>query len=214
MIVFAAALLARRPRAALSLTIALLLSAYGLYLAEPEKMDRIFESAVDRQRGLADPLDAESLNGRKEIWVTRLQFLNEDGTRWLVGGGFGSARDIRPQVTGAHLMPLHIVTETGLLGLAVAVAFFATVLGALRRQESGQRPLYYATLAILVSSAAQEPFYPVAAFGLFPGFYLVCVTVALNRADQRIKVASDAGQFTQQARREHRVSPPALIGGA
>jgi O-antigen ligase len=138
------------------------------------------QATVERQRVLVAANQPENLSGRHEIWVDRLHSLDEQPLRWILGSGFGSAVDARS--TAAHMLPLQIISELGLIGLATFTVLFTCILRQLSANESGRRPLFWTTSALLVSSVTQETFYPVPAMGGFLGLYLCAVAIALNPA--------------------------------
>lgn len=135
-------------------------------------------SIFDRQKTLLNADDSENLAGRDQIWVEKLSFLDEEPRRWLLGEGFGSASDSGSY--NAHMLYLHIITETGIVGLFCFGLLFAQILSSLYRYELGWKPIFWATISLLFSSLTQENFYPVDALGHFIGFYLCSVAIALR----------------------------------
>jgi hypothetical protein len=107
--------------------------------------------------------------------------LNQKPIRWVLGTGFGTAVDADPVLhQDAHMLPLQIIIETGVIGLIVATYLFSTILRYLYVSEVGFKPLFWATVALLIGSLTQETFYPVPALGHFIGFYLCSVAIALR----------------------------------
>ncbi|WP_414586016.1 O-antigen ligase family protein [Scytonema sp. PCC 10023] len=138
----------------------------------------------ERQETLLEVNNTETLSGRDEIWIERLAFINEEPTRWLVGTGFGSALD---SGDNAHMLPLHIILETGIFGLLIAVFLFSQILKCLYLDEAGCKPIFWGSVALLLSSTTQETFYPVPALAHFLGFYLCCLAIALRKEVCRTK---------------------------
>ncbi len=151
----------------------------GLVLSQPALFgsDEDPTSILTRQSTLLNP--TQNLSGRDAIWLDYLDYLNSNPIRWIIGSGTGSnsQRD-----SNAHNLYLNIAGEGGLPLLIVFIAVFINVLRALWRNESGSKPMFFITLALLVSALTQETFYPVPAFGHFLGFYLFALAVALRPA--------------------------------
>jgi hypothetical protein len=117
----------------------------------------------------------------------------------LLGSGFGAASG-----KNAHLLYLQIVYEVGLIGLAVFAGLIYKVLSYLKFYERGIRPIYWATIAFLLSGLSQETFYPVPSFGHFLGFYLCSLAIALRlrEADEIEQVrGTDCGACAEPASR-------------
>ncbi|MBE9015944.1 hypothetical protein C7Y66_14030 [Chroococcidiopsis sp. CCALA 051] len=134
-------------------------------------------STVERQLALLNPNNSENLSGRDEIWTERMSLLDKEPLLWFFGGGFGSAID---SGSNAHMLYLHIIIETGLIGLLIFAFLFYKILSLLYEYEQGTKPVFWVTIALLFSSMTQETFYPTPAFGHFIGFYLCCLALALN----------------------------------
>lgn len=166
--------------------------------------DAIDES-IKRQQTLAAANDAANLSGRREIWLERLAFLNQKPHRWLVGSGFGSAVD-GASPGSAHMLYLHVVVELGLVGLVVVSALFVKALSNLARMESSPKPVFWATVALLLSSFTQETFYPVPAMGHFLGFYLCTLAIVCRQRVKESRRPSIAGRLGSLA-------PMAVAGG-
>jgi hypothetical protein len=134
---------------------------------------------VERQAALLRLDRPENLSGRSEMWTDRVAFVLADPRRLILGEGFGSAveRDL-----WAHNNYLHVVLETGLIGLVAFVAFFWRISRTLYLVEAGPKPLFWATMCFLVASFSEELLYPIVTFGHFIGFYLCCLAIALNAA--------------------------------
>jgi len=134
-------------------------------------------SVIERQKTLLEADNSENLAGRAQIWIDRVAFLDEEPVRWLVGTGFGSSTD---SGAAAHMLPLHIIIETGIVGLLLFVFLFYHILYFLYQHESGFKSVFWATIALLFASITQETFYPVPALLHFLGFYLCSVAIALR----------------------------------
>jgi hypothetical protein len=139
------------------------------------------DSIFDRQKTLLNANNSENLSGRDEIWQERIDFLDEDPSRWFLGTGFGSAVD---SGDNAHMLFLHIILETGIVGLLCFGILFAQILIFLYRCESGIKSIFWVTVTFLLTSLTQENFYPVPALGHFIGFYLCSVAIALRGRSQ------------------------------
>ncbi|MBS3909308.1 MAG: hypothetical protein KGZ93_06740 [Actinobacteria bacterium] len=132
-------------------------------------------STFERQLALGSAYESESLNGRDTIWLDYLVRLNEAPKLWVFGSGFGAAGG-----QNAHLLYLQIIYEVGLIGLVVFAWLIHRVLSYLSVCERGVKPLFWVTIAFLLSGFSQETFYPVPSFGHFLGFYLCSLAIALR----------------------------------
>lgn len=135
-------------------------------------------SIFERQVTLLDARNSNNLSGRDEIWKERVEFLNESPLRWIVGTGFGSALD---SGNFAHMLPLHIIIETGLIGLCAFTFLFWKILHYFYIYEVRSKPFFWGTIALLFTSTSQETFYPSPAFTHFIGFYLCALAIAFQR---------------------------------
>lgn len=135
-------------------------------------------SIIERQLTVLQANKKENLSGRDERWVAHLASLDNNPINWFVGNGFGSAID---RGDNAHMLPLQITSETGLIGLIIFSFLFYLILRHLYQFEIGQKPIFWVTVAFLVSAGSQETFYPTPSIGQFIGFYLCSVAIALRR---------------------------------
>ena len=113
----------------------------------------------------------------KVIWGERMRLLLEKPTALVWGVGFGAALESGPN---AHLLPLHILLELGLLGLCLVVAIFAALLRQLWRVRIDERVLFTGTVILLITGLTQETFYPLPSKGHLLGLYLCGVALALR----------------------------------
>lgn len=144
---------------------------YGL--KQPDEASDVLE----RQRTIADPLDAENLSGRTAIWASHLEYIAENPHVLLTGVGFGSAVMLG---NNAHMMPLHVLLELGVLGLAALVfLLFRAVKWMRRTSEVG----FWLLVALIGSMYSQETLYPVVSFGHALGLFLLyCGLVEKQRS--------------------------------
>lgn len=173
----------RRPAALawlISAVLALILTLPFLPSVNLAGLENTDGSILERQATLFEAGDKDNLSGRDELWAAKLAFLNQRPLRWFVGGGFGSGWDSTDSGESAHLLPLHIVTEAGIFGLALGMVLFFQILTALRRSESPPQAMFWATLIFLLSGVTQETFYPVPALLGFMHFYAAGVAIALH----------------------------------
>src|SRR5579883_18173 len=182
MIFFAAIYLLKKPAyMGVVITIAILLLSIGAIASLPNLASGNTEtSIIERQSTLLDAGNTENLSGRDDIWVERLAFLDEEPIRWLVGIGFGAAWDHWSSGESAHMLPLHIIVENGIIGLLIFCVWIYQILYYLYRYEPMEKSIYWVTITLLLGSLTQETFYPVTAFGNFTGFYLCSVALALR----------------------------------
>jgi len=143
-------------------------------------------SILEHQVNAFQPYKAENLVGRADIWSGRIDNLNDDPWRWFTGWGFGSSPDTGPALS-PHMLPLQIIMELG-FGMLLPIGI---VCGKLLRdiwhRETIDRPFFWMTIALLLSSATQETFYPVPSTGYFLGFYLVALTIVLRAGTDPVR---------------------------
>ncbi len=174
-IVFVLAMFVRRPAsAAASLVIFLLLFSVNAGILD---LDLGVGATTERQLTLGRAHDPENLSGRAEIWQDSIQLLQEDPLRWLVGVGPGY---IAQSGNNAHMLYLHIIIEGGIIGLLIFAFAMRRILKSLYAAEVGERPLFWASIALLVSSLTQETLYPVPAMGHFLGLFLCSVAIVVS----------------------------------
>jgi apolipoprotein N-acyltransferase len=115
------------------------------------------------------------------IWGDKLYYIKENPSVLILGLGWG-----RMGETGAnaHMLPLQILMETGVIGLAFFFFLMRSLLRALWNSGEIGQSLALATLGLLVTSAAQEVFYPIPSMGSFLGVFLaLCGLAAAARLD-------------------------------
>jgi len=159
----------------LSLVITTLAIQIGLQSIE---LDSVEGSIIERQLTVLQANKKENLSGRDERWAAHLDSLDNNPINWFVGNGFGSAID---RGDNAHMLPLQITSETGLIGLVIFSFLFSLILRYLYQFEIGEKPIFWVTVAFFISAASQETFYPTPSIGQFIGFYLCSVAIALRR---------------------------------
>jgi hypothetical protein len=172
----------KRP-AALLLSVAafgLIFLAFFNYLGN---LDLGIAETVERHLTLQRPLDPENLSGRTDIWRNSLQFLMEQPVRWVIGAGPGAAARLG---NNAHMLPLQIVLEGGIIGLILFGWTMFRMMARLYRFESGVKPVFLTTGALLISSATQETLYPVPSMGHFLGLFFCAVALALSIGSNRL----------------------------
>lgn len=143
------------------------------------------DSTIERQANLFSSSNSEQLgeSGRNDIWEQRVEFLNKDFIKWIVGSGFGSALD---SGNFAHMLPLQIVIETGFVGLLIFILLFYKILRYFYLHEVGIKPIFLGTVILLFTSASQETFYPMPAFQHFLGFYLCALAISFQKYSPHI----------------------------
>lgn len=190
-LIFAAAYWLHRPRqlaviGVVGVVLWLVLATFGVAL-----VDRSLAETIARQKELLAANDPENMGGRVQIWQRKADYLSAQPVRWLIGGGLGVITT-PGQMQNAHLMYLQIVVDTGLVGLAAYALLVATALVSLWRRASRPRAIFWATVALLVSSLTQETFYPVASQGHFLGLYLCCLALTLGQAREPVPAQTPA----------------------
>lgn len=154
-------------RTPLRSSLAALLALGGALLALPS-LSGDLGGLINRQSTLLDAADPENLAGRADIWQTYIGALTHDPARLLVGSGFGSG--IANLGSNAHLLPLQVVYETGVVGLVVLGLTLTLLVRQLRARASASarsRVALNLLAGLALSSLAAEVFYPNTAFGTF-----------------------------------------------
>ena len=147
---------------------------------------------VQHQVDAFQPYHTENLVGRNDIWTGRLENLSRHPWRVFTGWGLGSSPDTGPALS-PHMLPLQIIMELG-IGMLVLIGLICTrMLRTVWHLEGPDHPFFWATIALLVSSATQETFYPVPSTGYFLGFYLVALAIVLRARP------SASGVFPQES---------------
>ena len=143
------------------------------------------DSTIERQANLFSSSNSEQLSesGRNDIWEERVEFLNKNSIKWIVGSGFGSALD---SGNFAHMLPLQIVIETGFIGLIIFILLFYKIIRYFYLHEVGIKPIFLGTVILLLTSVSQETFYPMPAFQHFLGFYLCALAISFQKHLRRI----------------------------
>lgn len=180
MVLFLLGYLTQRPTFAAAVGVVVFFLVVGAELSQRQQnWTELFDPAIERQSTLTRPVESGNLSGRDQIWTNRLEFLNEDPVRWVLGTGFGSSRQ---SGENAHLLYLHVVVETGLVGLLFFLLLVAALLRALYRAGGARSPVLWGTVALLFSGLTQETLYPVPAFLNFLAFFGFVLGLALRNA--------------------------------
>lgn len=191
---FALATVIQKPRYVVVLTAIVVIVMLPVMFVTDD-FTQVFHSPAERQVSITSSYEEDGFAGRVDIWADRLSLLSQTPIYWLVGTGFGSAIE---SGTNGHMLFLHITLECGLLGLMIFLLIMRKITLFLWASESGTKFLSYATGALLVSSASQETFYPVPAFGHFCGLFLLCSAVVLKNTEQTlIEPASNVIESSQ-----------------
>ncbi len=133
---------------------------------------------LERLSTTKDFYKAENLSGRDEIWSEKVDNLNKHPYQWMVGGGFGSAIDNKG--LNAHNLPLHIISELGLVGLLAFGAMMKSLLKLLWTCIDDRKVLFLLVTTLLIGSMTQENFYPVPASGHTLGLFFCILAIALR----------------------------------
>ena len=137
---------------------------------------------IERQKALITPPSTETLAERDLIWSERLDFLNEDPVRWIIGTGFGSAN---ASGDNAHMLYLHIIVEMGLLGLLAFGAFYLFILKMLWQRRAQTSYFLFLTCALFFAALTQETLYPVPALGFILPLYLIGLAIVVRSAEEQ-----------------------------
>lgn len=148
-----------------------------LAVASSTATSRSTDQLLGRQTTLLNPFDSDNLSGRGHIWQDRIDWLNENPIYWAFGAGLGGTADSGGP---AHMLPLQIVAELGLVGLAFVAILLTRFMADLLAERRRLHALFWCTVALLVSGMSQETFYPEPAFGHFLGLYLFAIAVSVG----------------------------------
>lgn len=132
--------------------------------------------------------------GRVLIWKGALDyFLGADVFTKLTGVGIGCYRHIPYRyfldsgarfASGAHNNYLHVLLETGLVGLTLFLVHFVLIIVTLLSIRGGKvlsRAFVFATLTLLLSGLTQETLWFQSAFGGFWLFYGLNLAIVLSK---------------------------------
>lgn len=136
---------------------------------------------LERQSTVFAFYESDNLSDRDDIWRGKLARLNQSPLHWITGWGFGSAIDIGPGAA-AHMLPLQFTVEMGLVGLTLISVLGVNLLLILWKREPGGRPVFWATMALLVGAASAETFYPDTSMGQFLGLYFLTISLTFRIA--------------------------------
>lgn len=189
-------LLARSPRWLVNFVLVLALASAAAFVyisSQPpvEGESGALGSIIDHQANALQPYEEGNLVGRDEIWASRIDNLNDHPWRWFTGWGFGSAPDTGLALN-PHMLPLQVIMELGFGMLLLIAIVCAKVLRDIWNRETIDRPFFWMTVALLLSSATQETLYPVPAMGYFLGFYLVTLTIVQRAQTDPVRSTSPA----------------------
>ena len=157
------------------------------------------QDAYARQGTVRSSLDEDGFSGRTQIWTEKIQYLNASPKHWIFGFGFGSAIETG---TNAHLEYLHVILETGLIGLCALAYWQWRIISSLWHAGKAARPLFWVCIALLLTCLDQESLYPVAAYPIFLSFYIFAITICLRAEDHPV----DRVSFAHKSRRNERGS--------
>lgn len=181
-LVFSVLLLLWSPRNLLAVSLVGVTSLSAILVSDVDLS--FFDPLVERHGAISSSYQTDGFAGRVEIWEQRAAQFAEAPLLLLTGAGFGAA--VETGVNG-HMLFLHLLVETGLLGL------FAFCFGAWRLMrtlwhvEQQTKPMLCATASLLLSCLTQETFYPVPAAGHFLGVFMfaIGITVRLGTGSAR-----------------------------
>jgi len=138
--------------------------------------DRILE----RQAALLNPAES-GFSGRDARWELHLNNLNKSPVNWIIGSGFGATFEFGVH---AHMNYLQVMSETGYVGFITAALFAYIVLSTLWKVDVAKHPIFWVTIALLVTAFTEETFYPIAHKTHFIGFYLCSLAITLRRTSR------------------------------
>jgi O-antigen ligase len=133
---------------------------------------------VERQTSSASSMEEDGLSGRTDIWQEHFSYFKFNPLNIIVGTGFGYTA--KTHSDNAHMLYLHVLTETGSVGLLFFIYLQRRTL--LLLQDRRTRAMRLTVWALLLTGLTQETLYPVATFSHFLGFYLSALAVTLRYA--------------------------------
>lgn len=140
------------------------------------------DTLIARQSTILDAGNSDNLAGRTDIWRAYLGALATDPARLLLGSGLGSG--VANMGANAHMLILHVLYQTGVVGLTVFLGLFAVVIRELwRRGTASSRVMLSLLIGLWSTSFAAETFYPNTAFGSFLPMLMLVLVVALRAGE-------------------------------
>jgi O-antigen ligase len=174
----------------LARTLAVIVIIVFLFVVAVPDAFKVIYKASGIQSEIRMSYDQDGIGGREEIWQRRIDFLRENPSVWLMGSGPGSDTFYGGN---AHNLFLEILLEHGLIGLIVFLWATSFVMANVYAHDSAPKAMFWAILAILISSLGQVTLYPIPWTGHFIGFYLCTIAIVLRRV--RILDAGKTGQY-------------------
>lgn len=172
-VIFAAVALLKRP----VLIIPALAVCGVLMLLSPQGFSEHLLPALQRQSTIVTPQDTGGLSGRDVIWDHTLTFLRTHPVAVMIGAGIGASAG-----QNAHNQYLQFILESGIIGLLIFLLLIVRIQRWCYYTESGIKPVFWGTIALLVTALTQETFYPVVAFGHFLGVYAFTIAMTYQTA--------------------------------
>jgi O-antigen ligase len=136
----------------------------------------VTEDAAERQASSISSFEDDGLAGRTDIWQEHIDYFTAHPMNVLFGTGYGY--NGRASSSNAHMLYLHVLTETGLAGLLFFLYLQKKTLLLLRAPDL--RAVRLTVWALLFSGLTQETIYPTAALTHFVGYYLCALVIALR----------------------------------
>jgi hypothetical protein len=186
-LVFALVMMLEDPRYAVVALIVVVLGISAISLGElggTGMSDRILE----RQAALLNPAES-GFSGRDTRWELHLNNLNKSPVNWIIGSGFGATFEFGVH---AHMNYLQVISETGYIGFITAAIFAYIVLSTLWKVDVAKHPIFWVTIALLVTAFTEETFYPIAHKTHFIGFYLCSLAITLRRTSRGSLIGTPA----------------------
>ena len=149
----------------------------------------------------ASTIDISSY-GRFMIWQGAItHFMHASSFEKLVGVGIGSFSTVqfnffvfeRKGSSGGHNNFLHVLIETGVIGLILFICLFYSICRALiqsAKNDALAMPFFYATIALLASCFTQETFWFQYVFGDCWLFNMIIVGLILGYQPDELALAS------------------------
>lgn len=168
----------------------------GLLIIEFTPLNNIIVDTIENKQTKTIDLSAY---GRLVIWKgALLQFQNEGIIKQLFGIGIGNFYTIKypfvifssaTHASGAHNNFLHVLLETGIIGLILFLTYFIQIIRELFKRIKCDHLAFaflFSTLALIFSGLTQETFWFQPAFGPFWMYYtFILVLIFSNESTQK-----------------------------
>jgi O-antigen ligase len=161
----------------------------GAWIANTSGLDDF----INRQSSSATSMSDDGLSGRTEIWREHIEYFESHPLNIVIGTGFGFAT--KANENNAHMLYLHILTETGVIGL---ILYLYLQIKTIVLLGGGRFRAFRLTVYVLLfAGLIQETLYPVVAFNQFLGYYLSTLVLVLRTSVPEVQFAHQGRDFSR-----------------